>query len=66
MKNVQLNINPYAINNFASPPLPSGLIPTNQTTTSVALNVQFDNENEALAFAKFMIENIQNYKVGGV
>jgi len=65
MKNVTLSVSSF---NSPVPAFPS-LSPVQLETpkiTNVNFSVQFDNETEALVFVKFMIDNIQNYKAGGV
>lgn len=65
MKNITMTINPNAVTSLA--PLPAQGLPMKyEKVTSVSLSAQFDDEMKAVEFTKFMLENIQNYKAGGV
>lgn len=68
MKNVSMTINSNAITSLAPPPMPLTLataFPVPQLSEySVSFSVRFDNEDEAIAFAKFALNDIECFKKG--
>lgn len=67
MKNVTMTINNNAIQSL-SPPMPPAYpnapMPQLIQEYSVSFSVRFDNEDEAIAFAKFTLNDIEAFKKG--
>lgn len=61
MKNISISLVPYSSGYPPAPPMPA-----NQSilkpTYSVSASAQFDDELEALAFAAFVINKVNEYK----
>lgn len=65
MKNINMTINSNAIQSLAPPPPPQFPAPAPLIQEhSVSFSVRFDNEDEAIAFAKFALNNIEAFKKG--
>lgn len=63
MKNVSLSISPYVMPFASGLAVPQAPAPNNVTTNhSINFSAQFDNEDEALKFASFLIGRIRDYK----
>lgn len=60
MKNVTLSINPNAISNFAPQPQSLNQQPLAKIIL-VSFSAQFDNESEAMKFARNMLVHMQNF-----
>ncbi len=67
MKNVNMTINSNAIQSLA-PPMPLSQFPAPPPPLiqeySVSFSVRFDNEDDAIAFAKFALNDIEAFKKG--
>jgi len=67
MKNVSMTINSNAIQSLA-PPMPPAAYPAAPYPLtqeySVSFSVRFENEDEAIAFAKFVLNDIEVFKKG--
>lgn len=66
MINISLTLMPSVSYNpppmtLPAPPLPNAI---NKIIYSVGLSVQFDNEDDALAYAKFILDAVQTFKNG--
>lgn len=66
MKNINLTLSPF--NSYAPapmPPFPPVVSPAPiKPTFSVGLSVQFEDEEDSLAYAKFILEAVQTFKQG--
>lgn len=64
MKNISLTLSPF--NLYTPAPMPAlGVLPApTKPTFSVSLSVQFDDEEDSLAYAKFILEAVQTFKQG--
>lgn len=68
MKNINIALNPYISGAYpAAAPMPmpsSKIVEIPKQSYSVVLSAQFDDEAEAIAFAKFALNDIEAFKNG--
>ncbi len=64
MKNINMTINSNAIQSYTPPPPAPSQLPSMPALTPVylvAFNVQFEKQDDAVTFAKIMLQHIQDF-----
>ena len=65
MKNVNMTINSNSMQG-TSPLAQQSAMPTLVPVYSVAFNIQFESNDDALTFAKIMLQHIQDFDTGAI